>query len=178
MISAINSIPEFKFTTNKFAHTQSIDELAFQLGKNTQLPDEKRLYPIFNNELVKNIAAEREKAIPVLKKVLKNTNDEKTVCETLYTIDRMIEANVGGIKGMYPEISRFNNTNSPNIQVLLAGIYRKTQIPDGFGPLMKMLIKNSIREPNCSFDPTEEIGGAILDYLRAKGAVHFYSQNS
>ena len=77
------------------------------------------------------------------------------------------------------KIIKLNNTNSPNIQVYLAGIYRKTLIPDAFGPVCKMLIKNSIQPQieTPQFDATEEIGGAILDYLRAKGAVHFYSQN-
>ena len=46
------------------------------------------------------------------------------------------------------------------------GIYRKIKIPDAFGPLWTMLIQNSINPPkNCPFDPNEEIGGAILDYL-------------
>ena len=67
---------------------------------------------------------------------------------------------------MYPALSRFNDTKSPNIQTFLAGIYRKTQVPDAFGPLVKMLVQNSINPtPNPYFDPNEEIGGAILSYL-------------
>ena len=78
-------------------------------------------------------------------------------------------------------ISKYNNTTSPNVQTFLAGIYRKTKIPDAFGPLVAMLIRNSIAQSvgaahvnNKSanpiylpppFDPNEEIGGAILDYL-------------
>ena len=70
------------------------------------------------------------------------------------------------VKNLYPELSKYNDTKSPNIQTFLAGIYRKTKIPDAFGPLVKMLIQDSINPPqNCHFDPTEEIGGAILDYL-------------
>ena len=61
--------------------------------------------------------------------------------------------------------SRFNNTTSPNIQTYLAGIYRKTQVPDAFGPLVKMLIQNSLRPQTSNFDPNEEIGGAILSYI-------------
>ena len=67
---------------------------------------------------------------------------------------------------MYPTLSRFNETKSPNIQTFLAGIYRKTQVPDAFGPLVKMLIQNSLNpQPNDIFDPNEEIGGAILSYV-------------
>lgn len=68
---------------------------------------------------------------------------------------------------MYPVFARFNNTTSSNIQTYLAGIYRKTQVPDAFGPLVKMLVQNSLKPPNPyqTFDANEEIGGAILSYL-------------
>lgn len=69
---------------------------------------------------------------------------------------------------MYPVLARFNNTTSPNIQTFLAGIYRKIQVPDAFGPLVKMLIQNSMRPQTANFDPNEEIGGAILSYLNPR----------
>ena len=70
------------------------------------------------------------------------------------------------IADLYPTLSKYNDTNSPNIQTYLAGIYRKTKVPDAFGPLCTMLIRNSINPPkDCPFDPNEEVGGAILDYL-------------
>ena len=79
----------------------------------------------------------------------------------------MLENNTKGVEKLYPILSRFNNTESPNIQTFLAGIYRKIQVPDAFGPLVSMLIKNSLNPQNYSapFDPNEEIGGAILSYL-------------
>ena len=77
----------------------------------------------------------------------------------------MLDNGVKGIENLYPVLSKYNKTNSSNIQVFLAGIYRKTKIPDAFGPLCSMLIKNSLTQKNESFDPNEEIGGAILDYL-------------
>ena len=79
----------------------------------------------------------------------------------------MLDNGVKGIDKMYPTFARFNDTKSPNIQTYLAGVYRKTKVPDAFGPLVKMLIKNSISEEKSTvnFDPNEEIGGAILDYL-------------
>jgi hypothetical protein len=67
---------------------------------------------------------------------------------------------------LYPALSKYNQTKDPNIQTYLAGIYRKTKVPDAFGPLCVMLIQNAINpHKNCHFDPNEEIGGAILDYL-------------
>ena len=79
----------------------------------------------------------------------------------------MLDNGTKGIDKMYPVFAKFNNTKSPNIQTFLAGIYRKTQVPDAFGPLVKMLIQNSLKpQPaNQTFDPNEEIGGAILSYL-------------
>ena len=78
----------------------------------------------------------------------------------------MIDGVVKNVDKMYPVLSRFNNTKSPDIQTFLAGVYRKTKIPDAFGPLVSMLIQNSINPPKeAGFDPNEEIGGAILEYL-------------
>ena len=99
--------------------------------------------------------------------ILTHSNHEAQITETLYILDRMIDNGTKGIDKLYPIFSRFNNTNSPNIQTFLAGIYRKIQVPDAFGPLVKMLIQNSLQphNPQQTFDPNEEIGGAILSYL-------------
>ena len=97
--------------------------------------------------------------------VLATSNNEAEITETLYITDRLIEAGTEGIDKMYPVLARFNNTNSPNIQTFLAGIYRKIQVPDAFGPLVAMLIRNSINPPQSNFDPNEEVGGAILAYI-------------
>ena len=94
----------------------------------------------------------------------KKLTDE--VVEDLYILNRMLDEGEKGIEELYPVLSRYNDTKSPDIQTFLAGIYRKTKIPDAFGPLISMLIKNSINPPqNAGFDPNEEIGGAILEYL-------------
>jgi hypothetical protein len=109
---------------------------------------------------------EKERALPYLNDILVHSNNEQQVTETLYILDRMIDAGTKGVDKMYPTLSRFNETKSPNIQTFLAGIYRKTQVPDAFGPLVKMLIQNSLNpKPNDIFDPNEEIGGAILSYV-------------
>ena len=113
---------------------------------------------------------QKENALPYLTNVLQTSNNEAQITETLYIMDRMIENGTKGIDKLYPVFSRFNNTNSPNIQTFLAGIYRKIQVPDAFGPLVRMLIQNSQKpnNPNQTFDPNEEIGGAILSYISDK----------
>jgi hypothetical protein len=148
--------------------------LAAKLGEQVKLPDETRNYTIFNTALVDSIVSLKEKALPHVVNRLKTTSDEKVIAEGIYTLDRMIDAGVKGVKETYPVLSRFNNTTSPTVQALLSGIYRKTQPPEAFGPLMKMMIRNSLL-PTCPyFDPNEEIGGAILDYVKNKGAVDLY----
>ena len=129
------------------------------------MPSGNRNYILVNPLKVDSFVKQKETALPYLADVLINSNNEAQITETLYILDRMIDNGTKRIDKMYPVLSRFNNTTSPNIQTFLAGIYRKTQIPDAFGPLVKMLIQNSMRPQTSNFDPNEEIGGAILSYL-------------
>jgi hypothetical protein len=147
-----------------------------QLGQGVQLPNENRNYCVFNQNRVKEILAQAHHALPVVDSFLKQAKTEKQVLEGLYVIDRMIDNRVEGADKLYPTISRFNDTTSPNIQVMLAGIYRKTLVPDAFGPLNKMMLRQTFYPNSPYFDPTEEIGGAILEYLRSSGAKEAYGK--
>lgn len=132
-----------------------------------QLPTPQRNYCIFDKNEVDYFVKQKENAIPYLTDILAHSNNEAQVTETLFVMDKMIENGTKGIDKLYPVFARFNNTTSSNIQTYLAGIYRKTQVPDAFGPLVKMLVQNSLKPPNPyqTFDANEEIGGAILSYL-------------
>lgn len=130
----------------------------------TLLPQKDRNYCLFNQAKVNFIVSQGHNALPYLSQILQSSHDEAEIVETLYIIDRMLDKGVKGIPAMYPVFAKFNDTNSQNIQTFLAGIYRKTQVPDAFGPLVKMLIQNSNKQ-----EPTpanEEIGGAVLEYIR------------
>lgn len=105
---------------------------------------------------------EGEKSFPAMSANLKSG---KNVVETLYILDRIQEKGTGDAGKLYPELSRYNKTSNPEIQTFLAGIYRKTQVPDAFGPLVTMLIQNALHPPKTYFDPNEEIGGAIISYF-------------
>ncbi len=135
-----------------------------------QMPTRERNYCVFDKDEVDYFVKQKEKSLPYLADILQHSNNEAQVTETLYIIDRMLENNTKGIDKLYPVLARFNDADSPNVQTYLAGIYRKTQVPDAFGPLIKMLIKNSLKpyNPNQLFDPNEEIGGAILSYIYNK----------
>ncbi|MFA6989058.1 MAG: hypothetical protein WC197_03215 [Candidatus Gastranaerophilaceae bacterium] len=168
----------FQHFLQSTANTQ-ISLLVSKIGENVQLPDSSRNYCLFNQEVVAGIVSKREQAVPYVVEKLKTATDEKVIAEGIYVFDRMIDAGVKGIEKTYPILSRFNNTTSPTIQTFLAGIYRKTQVPDAFGPLLKMIIRNSFLPPSTTcpnFDPNEEIGGAILDYLRNKSAQEWYKK--
>ncbi|MBD5401430.1 hypothetical protein HDR58_01330, partial [bacterium] len=132
-----------------------------------QLPTKERNYCIFDKNEVDYFVKQKEQALPYLTEILQKSNNEAQITETLYIMDRMLDEGIKGIDKLYPVFAKFNNTQSPNIQTFLAGIYRKIQVPDAFGPLVKMLIQNSQKPYDCNqpFDPNEEIGGAILSYL-------------
>ena len=134
---------------------------------NINMPNSQRNYCLFDQNKVDYFVKQKENALPYLTDILEHSNNEAQITETLYIMDRMLDNGTKGIDKLYPVFSRFNQTQSPNIQSFLAGIYRKIQVPDAFGPLCKMLIQNSMK-PSCpaqTFDPNEEIGGAILSYL-------------
>lgn len=131
-----------------------------------RMPNAYRNYTVVDQNKVDVFVKQGENALPYISDVLQHSNNEAQITETLYILDRMIDNGTKNVDKMYPVLSRFNNTKSPNIQTFLAGIYRKTQVPDAFGPLVKMLIQNSLNpNPQAFFDPNEEIGGAILSYI-------------
>lgn len=139
----------------------------YYICNSCQLPTKDKNYCTFNKDEVDYFVRNKEKSLPYLTDILEHSNNEAQVTETLYIMDRLIDNGTQGVDKLYPVFSRFNNTDSPNIQTFLAGIYRKIQVPDAFGPLVKMLIQNSMKpqNPNQTFDPNEEIGGAILSYI-------------
>jgi len=129
-------------------------------------PDKCRNYCLFDKDSVDLIVNKKEQAIPQIKQSLEKPVSEDEVLINLYALNCMLDEGVSGIDELYPTLSKYNNTTSPNIQTYLAGIYRKIKVPDAFGPLCAMLIRNAVNPPaNQEFDPNEEIGGAILDYL-------------
>lgn len=134
---------------------------------NTEFPKGNRKFSLFNQNKVEFLVSQKEQALPELRETLKTSRDEKEITEALYTLNKLADIGTKGIPAMYPILARFNNTKSPNIQAFLVGVYRKTQVPDAFGPLVSMLVKNSVNknESAVNFDPNEEIGGAILAYI-------------
>ena len=131
-------------------------------------PDISRNYCIFDENRINKLIVTEDEPIRAIGDKLVATQSEEEVLECLYSLNLMLDTGVEPQKvaEIYPILAKYNNTNSPNIQTFLAGIYRKIKVPDAFGPLCAMLIRNAINpQNNALFDPNEEIGGAILDYL-------------
>lgn len=154
-----------------------IEQKVSNLGQNVSLPNASKNYCTFDENRTKELINYKEEALPYIDTFLKQANTEEQVLDGLQVLDKMLDNNVKGIDKLYPTISRFNDVTSPNVQVMLAGIYRKTLVPDAFGPLNKMLIRQTFMPNSPYFDPTEEIGGAIYEYIRSKGAVNAYKAN-
>ena len=130
-----------------------------------ELPDENCNHAKFDENLVQKIASYKEKAIQPVTDMLAKTDNEKDATAGLFLLNRIIDAGAKGVENTYPVISKFNYSKSPNVQTMLAGIYRKTLVPDGFGALMTMYVKNLPEHNTKPFDPNEEICGAMLAYL-------------
>ena len=132
-------------------------------------PNLERNYCLFDSSRI-----EQKKDIKKIKTSLENPQSKDDIVESLYVLNLMLDEVISNndddkikdIANLYPILSKYNQVKEPNIQTFLAGIYRKIKVPDAFGPLCVMLIQNAINpHKNCPFDPNEEIGGAILDYL-------------
>ena len=145
-----------------------------RLGIGVEMPNPERNYCKFNEDRVNEILKNPDEALPVIELFLNNAHTEKQVLEALYVVDRMAEEKIEGVDKLYPTLSKFNRTTSPNIQVMLSGIYRKTLVPDAYGPLHRMLYQQIVYPNSPYFDPTEEIGGAILEYNRSYGVKNLY----
>ena len=130
------------------------------------LPTYERNYCIFDKEEVDYFVKQGEKAIPALTDILARSDNEPQIVEALHIFNKMLDNGAKGIDKLYPYFSRFNYSPSDNIQSYLAGIYRKTQIKEAFGPLVKMMYQNAMKPvKNPFFDVNEEIGGAVLSYI-------------
>lgn len=139
-----------------------------RLGQNVTFPNAQRNYCTYDDKKTTELVNAAEEALPYIDTFLKSATTEEQVLDSLQVLDKMLDKDVKGIDKMYPTLAKFNDVTSPNVQVMLAGIYRKILVPDAFGPLCKMLIRQTLTPNSPFFDPTEEIGGAIYEYLKPK----------
>lgn len=159
------------------AHQSSQCEMVKSFCNTFVLPDDTCNHSRFDENLASKIASYKDRALKPVTDMLSCADNEKDITAGLFLLNRIIDAGAQSAYKTYPVISKFNYSSSSNVQTMLAGVYRKTLVPDAFGPLMTMFLKNSQNPKTFPFDPNEEIGGAILEYLRNKSAVINYSKN-
>lgn len=162
--------------TQRQTNTDEPCILVAQFCKSFKLPDDKRNHADFDEQLTARISSYKDAAIKPVTDMLKKADNEKDITAGLFLLNRIIDAGAKTVGNTYPIISRFNYSPSHNVQVMLAGIYRKTLVPDGFGPLVTMFLNNAKKPTQIPFDPNEEVGGAILEYLRNNSAINNYSK--
>ena len=111
--------------------------------KKPVLATKEKPYCQFDQKKVDLFVNAKEKAIPVLTKMLNEAETEEDKTEGLFIANEMIAAGTKGMDKMYyGTFSKFNEDRSPNVQSMLSGVYRRILVPDAFGPLMKMLVTN------------------------------------
>ncbi len=155
-------IQPLRYTTERI-----VKEFTPKVYKPCELPTKTRPFAIFDNNKVDSFVRNKELAIPRLAKLVENAKTEEEKTECIFIADQMAEVGTKNMDKMYYRMSRFNEDKSPNIQTFLSGFYRKTLNPDAFGPLVKTMFDN-IKQPHkdISYDPNEEVGGAVSEYIR------------
>ena len=118
-----------------------IQKNVYNLGQGVSLANAQRNYCTYDENKTAELVSAGETALPYIDNFLKTAYSEEQVLDALQVLDKMLDNGVKGIDKMYPTLERFNNVTSPNVQVMLAGIYRKTLVPDAFGPLNKMMLR-------------------------------------
>lgn len=93
--------------------------------------------------------------------------------ETLYAANRLADAGVSTISDIYPAASLFNTHPHPLTQIYLAGLYRKLNRPESFGPLLATLTHQAVSAYGGQAPMTalsEEVGGAVLQLIANRTA--------
>ena len=93
--------------------------------KSVSYPKQDRNYCIFDEKRVS-----QRKNLDIIKTSLENPQNIDEVVEDLYILNCMLDEGNNKVAELYPVLSKYNNSKNPNIQTFLAGIYRKTKIPD------------------------------------------------
>lgn len=153
--------------STRYTAERIVKEFMPKTYKPCELPTATRPFALFDNNKIDCFVRNKEMAIPRLASLISNAKTEAEKTECIFIADQMAENGTKNMGALYRRMSKFNNDKSPNVQTFLSGFYRKTLNPDAFGPLVKTMMDN-VKTPhkNISYDPNEEVGGAVIEYLR------------
>lgn len=123
-----------------------------------------------NLPLIETFVRQGQSIIPTLYQLLNQSMQPNQILEGLYLAQRLAEEKTPHVRSLYASAARFNDTTNPLIQVYLAGFYRKLNVPESFGPMLEMLIRNAQQPKSAAIqaglNPAEEIGGTILHQIQ------------
>lgn len=180
MVHLISSLNKYNITFQQNDQT-STRQLIYKFCNTTKLPSREVNHCTFDEQLVQKILLHKQIAVQVIFDNLakeRNQNlNKKNIVANLYLLNRLIDENVQFDKQFgYSILSQYNDSDDPNIQTMLAGIYRKTLIPQAFLPLVSMLTKQENILSYNNFSPKAEICGALLEYMKVSNAQFAYEQ--
>ncbi len=148
-----------------------IRQEVLQLGRSTRMdPATGNLW--MNMPLIERLAQSGPRVVQPLYQLLQVSMETPQVVEALYLAQRLAEQHVPGVSALYAAAARFNQTRNPLVQIYLAGFYRKLNVPESFGPMLDMFIRNVLQPPapipGGISNPQEEIGGTLLELIARK----------
>jgi len=138
--------------------------LVARLGSRTQILPNGLIE--FDEPLITQITHFHERAIPPLVAMFKKPPSDRALLEGIRVAEKLADAHTPGVESLYAPLSRWNTHPNPLIQIYLAGLYRRLNLPATVGPMMATLIHQSVMNYPAQGSPanniTEEVGGTIL----------------
>ncbi|MBK8191015.1 MAG: hypothetical protein IPK79_11260 [Vampirovibrionales bacterium] len=154
----------------------ALPALAAQLGQGVTLSTDGLVR--FNEPLVQRLTQGGAQTTPLLSRSLmmlaRFANPPlPALLETLYVANCLADVGVPNIGDLYPAASAFNTHPHPLTQIYLAGLYRKLNRPEAFGPLLATLTHQAVSAYPAQTPMTgvtEEVGGAALQLIANRTA--------
>lgn len=152
----------------KMPQDADLSAYVWQLGTETKT-DPANGNLLMNMPLIEFLVEKNRAVISPLYQLLTTSENLYQIVEGLHLAQHLAAAKVPGVDTLYAAAARFNYTSNPLIQVYLAGFYRKLCLPESFGPMLEMLIRQAQQPRNSEFqedlNPMEEVGGTILQHI-------------
>ncbi len=138
--------------------------LVKRLGSRTKILSDGLMQ--FDEPLIDRIARLKKAAISPLASLFRQPPSQAALIEGIRVADRLAEAHVPGVETLYASLSQWNTSPDPLVQIYLAGLYRRLNLPATVGPMMATLVHQSLVNYPAQGSPakniTEEVGGTIL----------------
>ena len=106
-----------------------------------QMPTQSRNYCVFDKDETDYFVKQKENALPYLTDILKHSNNEGQVTETLYILNRMLDDGTKGIDKLYRYFPDSTIQSPPIFKPILRGFTAKFRFPMHSDRFAKCLYK-------------------------------------